>query len=386
MTLRRRILLAVALPAVAAAALVALLVATVVRADRLADLDATLASRAAAVVSYVEYDGGWEVDELPEHVVEPLLGYEVVADGVRLTGAGELTDRTWTGRFEVESDDEAERWVEVRVSQDVAPVNAALNRLLAELALVGLGVAAAAAAVGALWSRHLVASDDFRRLEAAWARQAAFTADAAHELRTPVAVVRTQAEVALRQEREPDAYRAALDQVRIASVRMQDLLDGLLFLARAGDRVDTSTCDLAEAVRGALARARPRPGVDLVGAVPETAEGRGDARLIGILVDNLLSNALRHTSTGTVAARLAPDPGGGWRLEVEDTGEGIPPEHVERVFERFHRVDPARARSDGGAGLGLAIARAITERHGGTIHLRSTLGAGTCVTVRLPRA
>ena len=123
-------------------------------------------------------------------------------------------------------------------------------------------------------------------------------------------------------------------------------------------------------------------GVELRADVPAAAAMRGDGRLLRALVDNLVSNALRHTRAGSVTVRVAAHPGG-WRIEVADTGEGIPADHLDKVFERFHRVDAARSRADGGAGLGLSIVRAVAEQHGGRVTVRSTVGKGTVLTVEL---
>ncbi len=376
-------MLAIVVPTLGASVASSLLVGSVVRAERLADLDAALAGRAAAVANMVEFDGGWEVEDPPEHVVAPLDGYEVSADGRVLTHAGALVDRTWAGRFEVETEGAPARSVDVRVSQDATPVYEALNLLLLELAGLAAVICGAAAAAAHVLSTRIVSGAEFRRLEDAWARQAAFTADAAHELRTPLAVVRTQAEVALRNDRTVEVYRAALAHVLAASVRMQDVLEGLLVLARGDERLDGAPCDLVEVVRGACGRAAPRAGVALLVDAPARADARGDARLLGLLVDNLVANALRHTASGVVRVGVVAEPAA-WRIDVEDTGEGIAPEHLGRVFERFYRVDPARSRAEGGAGLGLSIVRAVATRHGGSVELRSTPGAGTTVSVRLP--
>ncbi|MCB9764554.1 MAG: hypothetical protein H6739_32570 [Alphaproteobacteria bacterium] len=353
-----------------------------VRADRLRDLDAALQARAGAISGYVEYDGGWEIDPIPEHVTAPLTGWAVTFEGEPLVEGGALEGRRWAGRFTIESEGGPDA-VDVTVAQDTAPLERALWLLLGELAALGLGLSGLAVGLGELLSRRIVSSEDFQRLQAAWQRQAAFTADASHELRTPLSVVRTRAEVALRRERSAAQYREALEGVLEGAQRMQELLEGLLVLARADERVERSPVDLAEVVREAVAASPGREGVALQAALPERAPTLGDARLLRVLVDNLLSNALRHTRAGAVTIRVQPE-GAGWRLEVEDTGEGIAPEHLERIFERFYRADAARSRKDGGSGLGLSIVRTIAGQHEGRVEATSRLGEGTTMTVHLP--
>lgn len=354
-----------------------------VRADRLDDLDASLAARAGAVAGYVEYDGAWELDDVPDFVRGPLSGFRVDDEaGVLLEEEGTLEGRRWTGSFAIESEGGPGRVV-VTVAQDPAPVLAAVWSLVGRLAVVGAGLAGLALLVAAWLSRRIVASEDFRRLQAAWERQSAFVGDASHELRTPLAIIRTQAEVALRQERPPEQYRASLTAVLAAARRSQDLIEGLLVLARGDEPLDRSPVDLVALASEAAAEIPHKAGVGLGVEGPGAAVVLGDRRLLRVLLDNLLANALRHTEAGAVTVRIG-ETTGGWRLEVEDTGEGIAPEHLPHVFERFWRSDPARARAAGGAGLGLAIVRTVAEQHGGRVEARSTPGRGACFVVTLP--
>jgi signal transduction histidine kinase len=353
-----------------------------VRADRLRDLDASLAASAGALSGYIEYDHGWELDEIPPFVTAPLAGFEVRAGGETLRGDGVLEGRTWSGEFEVESDALPHN-ITVTVAADLAPLRGDLLALLAELGAAGLVLSGLSVGLGSWLSRRIVASEDFQRLQAAWERQAAFTADASHELRTPLAVIRARAEVALRRPRSPEQYREALEDVLGSAGRMQELLEGLLVLARAGERVERRPVDLAAVARAAVAEARAPEGVRLEAALPEAAAMVGDARLLRVLVDNLVVNALRHTREGAVVVALEAAEGA-WRLEVRDTGEGIAPEHLGRIFERFYRVDPGRSRTDGGGGLGLSIVQAIAAQHGGRVTARSVLGEGTVMTAVFP--
>jgi len=231
----------------------------------------------------------------------------------------------------------------------------------------------------------------FERLEQAFERQARFTADASHELRTPLAVIRAQAETALRRERTPEGYREALSACLRSAQRMAGVVDGLLALARAdAGTLELVRGDLAfdELVREAAQEARaqlPSPAVDLrLDLSPATV--RGNASLLSEAVSNLVTNAICYNhADGQVEVRLRSERDG-VILQVADRGPGIPAEALPRIFERFFRVDHARERERGGAGLGLAITRCIVQAHGGTIEVESLLGAGTTFTVRLPAA
>jgi heavy metal sensor kinase len=229
------------------------------------------------------------------------------------------------------------------------------------------------------------------RLEAAFVRQARFTADASHELRTPVSIIRTQAEVALARERSTGEYRVALEACLKAAERMTGIVEGLLTLARtdAGEAEPArETVELAPLVREAteLLQAEAEAGGVTIDCAVASAAVRGDAALLGEVVSNLVSNAVRYNRAGgrvdvSLAAR-----NGEVELRVADTGIGIPAEAVPHLFDRFFRVDPARSREQGGSGLGLAITRWIVEAHGGTIDVESREREGSTFTVRLPAA
>ncbi len=217
-----------------------------------------------------------------------------------------------------------------------------------------------------------------------------FMADAAHQLRTPVAVLRSRADVALQRERDPAAYVEALTAVGLEAERIGGIVDDLLTLARAdaGERpivrarvyLDDVALDAVDGVR-ILAERR---GVEV--AVPEFEEAAVDAdpSLLRQLVVIVLDNAIKFTPTGgRVSLRVRADDGRA-TLAVEDTGVGIPPDELPHVFDRFYRGGGARAGGDG-AGLGLSIARWIAEAHGGTIEIASAVAQGTRVVIRLPR-
>ena len=233
------------------------------------------------------------------------------------------------------------------------------------------------------------------RLERAFAEQRQFMADASHELRTPVAVVQHEASLALAQaNRDAAEYEDSLRVVRDAGRRMRRLVDDLFLLARAdaGELpvrhealyLNDLVSDCARQVRS-LAEAR---GVCIeVTPMPEAPQ-MGDEGLLSRVVLNLLDNAIKHSPAGSCATVGLEADELEYRVWVEDTGPGIPPEVQPHVFERFVRADQARARDadtlTSGAGLGLAIARWIAEAHGGRLQLVRSGPAGTQFMLRLP--
>jgi heavy metal sensor kinase len=229
------------------------------------------------------------------------------------------------------------------------------------------------------------------KLNAAHQAQQRFVADASHELRTPLAIVRGELEVALRRDRAVNEYRDTLQSCREEIERLSRLTENLLALARAdvgralGPRepVDLGTvCREVCEKLGPLAAAKR---LSLEVNASETAETIGDGLALEQVVCNLVENAVRYTPAGERVTVSARNDGAEVEVTVVDTGAGIPSEHLPKIFERFYRVDKARAREIGGAGLGLAIVRTLTEAHGGRVKVESVLGQGTRFTVRLPR-
>lgn len=220
-----------------------------------------------------------------------------------------------------------------------------------------------------------------------------FVADASHELRTPVAVIRGEADVALGKDRSATEYRESLAVILDESRRLSVLVDDLLNLARAdAGRVRLHTQPfywsdlLAECCRSMQSLAAAR-GVELAQrqATSQDLEFDGDEELLRRMTLNLLDNAIRYTpSGGRVTAELEGRPDG-VLLRISDTGIGIAPEAAEHVFERFFRADKARAREQGGFGLGLAIVKWIVEAHRGVVELASQPGVGSVFTVTLPK-
>jgi heavy metal sensor kinase len=228
------------------------------------------------------------------------------------------------------------------------------------------------------------------RLDLSFERMRDFMADASHELRTPLSIIRGEAEVALSHVRQPAEYRESLAIIQDEASRLTRLVDDLLNLARADsghDRLQPEELYLNDLVeeccRPAQAQARQK-GVRLVTSVNSDVPFRGDARLLRRLVANLLDNAIRYTpADGQVSVRLESAETD-IRIVVADTGIGIPAESLDKIFERFYRVDKSRSRAEGGFGLGLSIVKWITEAHDGRIEVVSKPGEGSVFTVLLP--
>src|SRR6478752_4350106 len=222
------------------------------------------------------------------------------------------------------------------------------------------------------------------RLERAFARQRDFVSDASHELRTPLAVLRAQVELL---DRETDEH-ARHEDTRLLLRRldaMDRLVDDMLTLAsaEAGRLVQPRPIELEDFFED-VRRDLPLFGEREFHIVPVNGVLEADPDRLTQVLRNLVRNAVAHTEPGGRVAVIAEARGGRLQIAVSDDGPGIPPEHLERVFERFHRVDDSRARGRGGTGLGLAIARAIVEAHGGRIRAESHTGAGTTITLELP--
>jgi two-component system heavy metal sensor histidine kinase CusS len=241
------------------------------------------------------------------------------------------------------------------------------------------------------WPREIqplaVAFDDMlARLEDSFVRLSQFSADIAHELRTPIGNIRGEAEVALTRSRAPEEYREVIESTIAECQHLGHIVDNLLFLART------------EAAEGHLQRAAfaGRSAIEKIAAFYEPLADEqklalrcaGDATffademLFSRALSNLVENAAHHTPAGgTIEISLA-DRGPHSEVSVKDTGVGIAPEHLPRVFDRFYRVDSAR--SSEGVGLGLALVKSIMDLHGGTASIESKIGQGTTVTLGFP--
>lgn len=228
-------------------------------------------------------------------------------------------------------------------------------------------------------------------LRAAFERQRQLTGDAAHELKTSIAVLKSSLQLLTLAPRTAHEYEHGLQGILLDTERTEELASRMLALARLEEAPATvnESADLANALGGVVNRLRPLAelkGVDFrstdqgpatVPLAPDDAE---------VLCSNLLMNALQHTAPkGHIVASLN-NTKTGIELRVIDDGEGIPEAALPHIFERFYRVDSSRSRQSGGAGLGLSICKAMVDRVQGTITVHSTLGVGTDVTVKLPSA
>jgi two-component system phosphate regulon sensor histidine kinase PhoR len=244
-------------------------------------------------------------------------------------------------------------------------------------------------------SRTLVVVEDVTERSRLDSVRRDFVANASHELKTPTASIQLLAESASTASDDGDTAQAMVfvGQMKDEADRLRRLVADLLDLERLESAPAPGTVtDLRAAIDLALTghrRAAAGKGLavsaDLAAVEGIDIYAAADPTDVAIALDNLLDNAIAYTEAGSVTVRLTAD----HRttvLTVSDTGIGIPPEHLPRVFERFYRVDAARTRASGGTGLGLSLVRHVVERAGGTIGIASKVGAGTTVTVTLPRA
>lgn len=228
------------------------------------------------------------------------------------------------------------------------------------------------------------------RLQGALARQRAFVADASHELRTPLAGLRGELELAARPGRGRDELAAAVRSAAAEAERLSRLTDDLLLLARNDEdqlSLRLETTDIGKMLARSAGIAASRLAAAGVSCRIEAQDGMlaaVDGDRIRQAVDNLLDNALRFAPRGSAIVLSATADSCDLGIQVRDDGPGFPPGFLPHAFERFRRPDTSRSRDDGGAGLGLAIVRAIAAAHGGTATAANRPGSGAMVSLRFP--
>ncbi len=277
-------------------------------------------------------------------------------------------------------------WVATRAIQPIHDISAGATRIAAGDLSHRINTQETDNELGQLAK---VLNSTFDRLQSAFDRQRAFTADASHELRTPVAVILAQTQATLARDRNPEEYRQTLEACQRAALRMRSLTESLLALARldAGhETLHRESIDLARIAEQTVDLLRPMAESRSVTVHCDLMPTgcKGDAERIAQVVTNLLSNAVAHNQQGGEVFLSTCMENGAAILSVRDTGPGIPSAEMPKLFERFYRGDASRTTSTGGTGLGLAISKAITDAHGGSLSASSTEGEGTTFTLRLP--
>lgn len=309
-----------------------------------------------------------------------------------LSFAGKQTVQTQAGKPQIRgvtlpviSSDSGRLMGYVRASQSLEEFDETLKKL--DLGLGGgIVVALLLSGVGgAILTRQAM-----QPIEQSFDRLKQFTADASHELRSPLMAIETNVEVALTY---PDASRSTADTEKFEAIasatsQMTRLTEDLLFLARTDNLPNPhrNALDLAELLDELVRLYQPQVGKKKISLHINASKPLyilGDGGQLGRLFTNLIVNAIQYTPEGgrvDIKRRLM---GKQIVVSVEDTGLGIPSEHLERVFDRFWRVEQSRSYASGGSGLGLAIAQAIAQSHGGLITVKSQVGVGSCFTVSL---
>ena len=283
------------------------------------------------------------------------------------------------------SSDAQQRLGYVRASQSLEELDENLQKLDWGLGS-GIVMALILSSIGGIW----LTRQAMQPIEESFQRLKQFTADASHELRSPLMVIKSNVSVALKYSdgmRPTDAEKFAA--IASATYQMTHLTEDLLLLARTDkaaipDRQPVNLTQILEPLVELYQSQSPTKQITLQSYLAKSAFVLGDAAQLIRLFTNLIVNALHYTlEEGTVEVKLSRV-GQSFVVDVTDTGIGIAPEHLVRVFDRFWRADQSRSHWESGSGLGLAIAQSITQSHGGTISVSSQVGVGSCFTVRLP--
>ncbi|MGJ3249437.1 MAG: sensor histidine kinase [Elainellaceae cyanobacterium] len=273
----------------------------------------------------------------------------------------------------------------VRVSESTQAMDNTLRSL--DLGLgISVGVALVLSWLGGIW----LTRQAMKPIEQSFRRLQRFTSDAAHELRSPLAAIKTNAAVALKYQegmRSTDAEK--FQAIKSASTQLTALTENLLTLARTDQHVfqEKDIIDLADLFKPLVQLYQPQfddKAVQLKAYIKTGLRVLGDVIQLNRLFTNLIDNALRYTPTGGLVEVTAERDDHRLSIHIKDTGIGIAPDQLDYLFERFWQADQARSYQAGGFGLGLAIAQGIAHNHGGEIQVTSTLGQGSCFTVHLP--
>jgi two-component system heavy metal sensor histidine kinase CusS len=228
------------------------------------------------------------------------------------------------------------------------------------------------------------------RLQDAFSRLSRFSADIAHELRTPVSNMIGEMEVALGRHREEPFYRDAIGSALEECQRLSRVIDALLFLARAEDprrQIRKEKVNLLREIQSVLdfyEAAASESGLSFQVEIPETLELAVERTLFHRAIANVISNAIKHARSTSPVQIKAAQADRAVEIEIRDQGQGISPEHLPHLSDRFYRVDASRSQDSGGSGLGLAIVKTIAHIHGGELILASQPGLGTRVILRFP--
>jgi two-component system, OmpR family, manganese sensing sensor histidine kinase len=273
----------------------------------------------------------------------------------------------------------------VRVSQSLEEYDETLSKLDWGLG-GGILVALALSGIGGVW----LTRQAMQPIEQSFQRLKQFTADASHELRSPLMAVKSNATVALKypegmRETDKDKFQA----IASATNQMSRLTEDLLFLAR-NDKIPHRNRDiinLTELLENLVQLYKPQAEakqIKLSIQVTKNLRLLGDSDQLRRLFGNLIENAINYTPNEGIVEIKDRRVGSQWYIDVRDTGVGIAPEQLKQVFDRFWRADRSRSYNSGGSGLGLEIAQAIAQNHGGFITVTSQVEVGSCFTVRLP--
>lgn len=303
------------------------------------------------------------------------LGMQRIAWEITLIGTGVLVAGLAVGW-----------WIATRALRPIAEITTAAARIAAGNLQERIRTADTESELGKLAS---VLDETFHKLDVAFEEQARFTSDAAHELRTPVAVILAQSQLALSKEREPREYRETIEINQRAAKRMHGLIESLLQLAVLDSGSQPNhfhSCDLARIAREQMDLIEPLASQKSIILILEAAQAvcPGDVEQLAQIVNNLLGNAVKFSPPGAEIRIRTSSKDGLAILSVTDNGPGIPSVHLAHLFERFYRVESSRNRATGGAGLGLAISRRIAQAHSGSLEVNSIEGSGSEFTLYIP--